>query len=252
MKRAAPELFENAPDLLHQLVTIMNPNILMAAGVPIYRCMQRAGEFVITFPRAYHAGFNQGYNFAEAVNFCPPDWLPKGRECVRHYSTAKRFCVFSQDELVCKIAGEARGLPLNVATAAIEDMTRMRQAEVFYRKAVYGEGIRRSAREYFEMSPDDARQCDVCKTTLFLSAVCCRCDPSKLACLRHFKDLCQCYPEKKMLKYRYTLDELKGLISNLRDRSVPFKEWLKDAGDLFGRMRPGCENKPSKFYNYTD
>lgn len=61
MKSAAPELFQSQPDLLHQLVTIMNPNILMNADVPVYRTDQHAGEFVVTFPRAYHAGFNQGY-----------------------------------------------------------------------------------------------------------------------------------------------------------------------------------------------
>jgi histone demethylase JARID1 len=60
MKSAAPELFHSQPDLLHQLVTIMNPNILMKAGVPVFRTDQHAGEFVVTFPRAYHAGFNQG------------------------------------------------------------------------------------------------------------------------------------------------------------------------------------------------
>lgn len=75
MRSAAPELFQSQPDLLHQLVTIMNPNTLMNAGVPVYRTDQHAGEFVITFPRAYHAGFNQGYNFAEAVNFAPADWV---------------------------------------------------------------------------------------------------------------------------------------------------------------------------------
>jgi len=35
MKRNAPELFEQSPDLLHQLTTIMNPNTLMSAGVPV-------------------------------------------------------------------------------------------------------------------------------------------------------------------------------------------------------------------------
>ena len=35
MKKNAPELFENSPDLLHQLTTIMNPNILMEQGVNV-------------------------------------------------------------------------------------------------------------------------------------------------------------------------------------------------------------------------
>lgn len=35
MKRLAPELFVSQPDLLHQLVTIMNPNTLMTHNVPV-------------------------------------------------------------------------------------------------------------------------------------------------------------------------------------------------------------------------
>jgi [histone H3]-trimethyl-L-lysine4 demethylase len=60
IKCEAPDLFEAQPDLLFQLVTLMNPQRLKEAGVQVYACNQRAGEFVITFPKAYHAGFNHG------------------------------------------------------------------------------------------------------------------------------------------------------------------------------------------------
>ena len=75
VQEIAPELFEAHPDLLHHLVTIVNPNVLMSKGVPVVRTNQEAGEFIVTFPRSYHAGFNQGYNLAEAVNFATADWV---------------------------------------------------------------------------------------------------------------------------------------------------------------------------------
>ena len=114
MKRYAPELFKNQPDLLSELVTNINPNILMAAGVPVYRTDQCAGEVVVTFPRAYHAGFNQGFNFAEAVNFAPADWIKMGREYVDNCIELKRACVFSHDEVICKMALQADGLDYGV------------------------------------------------------------------------------------------------------------------------------------------
>lgn len=60
IRREAPELFEAQPDLLYQLVTLMRPDRLKQAGVRVFGCNQRPGEFVITFPKAYHAGFNHG------------------------------------------------------------------------------------------------------------------------------------------------------------------------------------------------
>jgi hypothetical protein len=63
IKKEAPDLFEAQPDLLFQLVTLMSPERLTDEGVRVYACNQRAGELVITFPKAYHAGFNHGVSF---------------------------------------------------------------------------------------------------------------------------------------------------------------------------------------------
>lgn len=238
MKSAAPELFQSQPDLLHQLVTIMNPNILMSAGVPVYRTDQHAGEFVITFPRAYHAGFNQGYNFAEAVNFAPADWLKMGRECIAHYSHLRRFCVFSHDELVCKMALDPDKLDLTVAAATYQDMLLMVDNEKKMRKSLLEWGVTEAEREAFELLPDDERQCEVCKTTCFLSGMTCSCSADTLVCLRHYTSLCSCPPDKHTLRYRYTLDELPLMLQKLKRKAESFDNWVNKVREALDSHTP--------------
>ncbi len=60
IKSEAPELFEQQPGLLYQLVTMMNPGRISESGVKVVACDQRPNEFVITYPKAYHCGFNHG------------------------------------------------------------------------------------------------------------------------------------------------------------------------------------------------
>ncbi|XP_065358333.1 lysine-specific demethylase 5 [Calliphora vicina] len=237
MKQAAPELFASQPDLLHQLVTIMNPNILMNNGVPVYRTDQNAGEFVITFPRAYHAGFNQGYNFAEAVNFAPADWLKMGRECINHYSMLRRFCVFSHDELVCKMALEPAKLTFGIATACYIDMAEMVDSEKKLRKSLLEWGVTRAERKAFELIPDDERHCQECNTTCFLSAVSCECTKT-IVCLRHYTVLCTCPPDKHTLLYRYTLDEMPLMLQKLKSKAQSFERWLSRCRDIVDANTP--------------
>jgi hypothetical protein len=47
--------------------------------------VQHAGEFVVTFPEAFHAGFSHGFNCAEAVNIGDAEWLRHGRAAVESY-----------------------------------------------------------------------------------------------------------------------------------------------------------------------
>ncbi|XP_056394986.1 lysine-specific demethylase 5C isoform X1 [Hyla sarda] len=225
MKKLTPELFESQPDLLHQLVTLMNPNTLMAHGVPVVRTNQCAGEFVITFPRAYHSGFNQGYNFAEAVNFCTADWLTAGRKCIEHYRRLRRYCVFSHEELMCKMAACPERLDLTLAAAVHKEMLILVQEERRLRKSLMERGITEAEREAFELLPDDERQCQKCKTTCFLSALACYDCPQGLVCLYHIDDLCQCPPARQYLRYRYTLDELPAMLYKLKIRAESFDTW---------------------------
>lgn len=236
MKAAAPELFDSQPDLLHQLVTIMHPDVLRGAGVPVYRTDQRAGEFVITFPRAYHAGFNQGYNFAEAVNFAPADWLAAGRECVAHYSALRRHCVFAHDELVCNMAERASDLEPPEALAALRELRALAAEERRRRRALQEWGVRDAERELPETLPDDERQCAVCRTTCFLSSV--RCECGVRSCLPHVKEACQCPARARQLRYRYTLDELPELLGRLQRREEAAREWADAARDALDPAAP--------------
>lgn len=231
MKAAAPELFKSQPDLLHQLVTIMNPNILMAAGVPIYRTDQHAGEFVVTFPRAYHAGFNQGYNFAEAVNFAPPDWLKIGRECITHYKNLKRFCVFSHDELICKMALEGDRLDLETALETQKELVKATAEEGSLRAKMLKKGLTRTHRTAFELLGDDERLCEVCKTTCFLSSMSCM-DCKHMVCLQHADDLCQCPMDKKTLNFRYDMDELHIMLQTIDFRVNSFDKWMTETKNI--------------------
>uniref|UniRef100_A0A8C4FEH8 [histone H3]-trimethyl-L-lysine(4) demethylase n=1 Tax=Dicentrarchus labrax TaxID=13489 RepID=A0A8C4FEH8_DICLA len=227
MKKLAPELFDSQPDLLHQLVTIMNPNVLMEHGVPVYRTNQCAGEFVVTFPRAYHSGFNQGYNFAEAVNFCTADWLPMGRQCVAHYRRLHRYCVFSHEELLCKMAADPESLDVELAAAVFKEMGEMMEEETKLRQAVQEMGVLSSEQEVFELLPDDERQCHKCKTTCFLSALTCSCSPDRLVCLHHAADLCDCPLGNKCLRFRYDLEEFPSMLYGVKTRAQSYDTWSK-------------------------
>lgn len=95
---------DGAFDVLLGKTTLFPPNVLLEHGVPVYKAVQKPGEFVITFPRAYHAGFSHGFNCGEAVNFAIGDWFPLGSIARRRYALLNRTPLLPHDELLCKEA----------------------------------------------------------------------------------------------------------------------------------------------------
>nr|CCA18657.1 hypothetical protein TRIADDRAFT_27796 [Albugo laibachii Nc14] len=73
-----PEKYHSCHQFLRHKNSMISPNQLKAFGIPVYKTLQSEGEFVITFPTAYHSGFNLGFNIAEAVNFATLRWVPFG------------------------------------------------------------------------------------------------------------------------------------------------------------------------------
>lgn len=61
--------------LLGEKTNLLSPDVVISTGIPCCRLVQNPGEFVVTFPRAYHIGFSHGFNCGEAANFGTPQWL---------------------------------------------------------------------------------------------------------------------------------------------------------------------------------
>merc|ERR1711971_367461 len=85
MKSFMPERFKQNPDLMYRHITLLSPSCCLEQGVEVRHTVQREGEFVITFPNAYHGGFSHGLNCAEAVNFALPQWLSFGAQAMEKY-----------------------------------------------------------------------------------------------------------------------------------------------------------------------
>ncbi|KAK6339375.1 hypothetical protein TWF718_008795 [Orbilia javanica] len=222
MRDAVPELFEQQPDLLFQLVTLLTPTALTKAGVKVYAIDQRAGQFVITFPQAYHAGFNHGFNFNEAVNFAPPDWEPYGRAGVERYHEFRKQPVFSHEELLLTAA--ARDTSIKTALWLAPALEKIRDAELESRSTLR-ELVPGITEQLVEGDlAEEQYQCIVCKSYCYLSQVICDCT-TNVGCIEHHQDICDCSSDKHILRLKHNDEALKELVDKVRDKANMPKAW---------------------------
>ncbi|GAA6027065.1 hypothetical protein JCM8097_006083 [Rhodosporidiobolus ruineniae] len=213
MKQSAPELFEQQPDLMFQLVTLMSPGRLKQHGVRVYAVDQRPNEFIITFPKAYHSGFNHGFNFNEAVNFALPDWLPIGLTCSDRYREIKKNPVFSHDELLMTISTWDK----NPRTSRwlLPNIRDMVDRELEAREAL--RALDTPPEEIIEAwdRPEDEYQCEHCRVLSYLSQLVSE-DGQSIACLEHISTL---PPGPKTLRLRLPDADLLQLANRVKNRA---------------------------------
>uniref|UniRef100_UPI0037E7181F lysine-specific demethylase 4A isoform X2 n=1 Tax=Semicossyphus pulcher TaxID=241346 RepID=UPI0037E7181F len=96
-----PGSSQNCEAFLRHKMTLLSPSILKKYGIPFDKITQEAGEFMVTFPYAYHAGFNHGYNCAESTNFATERWIEYGKQAIL-CSCRKDMVKISMDVFVKK------------------------------------------------------------------------------------------------------------------------------------------------------
>uniref|UniRef100_A0A8C8GC99 [histone H3]-trimethyl-L-lysine(9) demethylase n=1 Tax=Oncorhynchus tshawytscha TaxID=74940 RepID=A0A8C8GC99_ONCTS len=86
MERLAQGFFpgshQNCKAFLRHKMTLISPSILRKYGIPFEKITQEPGEFMVTFPYSYHAGFNHGFNCAESTNFATERWIEYGKQAM--------------------------------------------------------------------------------------------------------------------------------------------------------------------------
>mmetsp|Transcript_2966 Transcript_2966/g.9079 ORF Transcript_2966/g.9079 Transcript_2966/m.9079 type:complete len:729 (+) Transcript_2966:263-2449(+) len=238
MRSAAPHLFEANPGLFYHLTTMVSPADLAQRGARIVRAVQRPGEYIITFPQAYHGGFSTGFNCAEAVNFITADWIPFGRAASARYKIYKWEPIFCHEEIILRAVfspyfarktfpRDAKLLYYEVARI-IQDERRSRVevlSSVSYR--------RRVNLDYLKV-----HRCAVCQQTSVLSAVEL---PSmdggkpRIYCTDHWKTTVKSRKEDPTALYTYTDEELSNVLE--KAKNVTYAKLLES--DELKPLKPG-------------
>ncbi|SPR00706.1 unnamed protein product (mitochondrion) [Plasmodiophora brassicae] len=221
MRDQVPGLFKEEPDLAMQLVTQLLPSTLVAADVSICHAVQNAGEFIVTFPRAFHAGFNQGFNCCEAVNFATDDWLQHGRHAVEDCRRFGKHPVFPTDKLLLNVIERDAGhCDKEVLQHELKHLTKTHED---WRSYWNLRGVERWIRVPVHAEQDDetaVELCSLCNQWCYLSFMKCSCNPNRIVCLHHSNDAkgCKCPVPEMSAFYRYDVSDLTALAESLASR----------------------------------
>ncbi|KAJ9073309.1 hypothetical protein DSO57_1017869 [Entomophthora muscae] len=234
-RREAYKVFEKQPDILFRRCTTLSPQALTKHKVPVYAIDQHPGEFVITFPRAYHAGVSHGLNFIESINFGPADWLPFGQKYVSHLQAFKRPPVFCHEDLVLRTASATHDRSL--ACALRESLEGMQDTM----KDLHLRSSRITLNRVCQPHANTIPKCSVCKAFCFYISLGCKCQQksSRVTCLMHCPELCDCILGTRICYQHLPPAELENGIAHLIEVASPGAQWVERYADFVsGRNYP--------------
>ncbi|GAB2254426.1 hypothetical protein Droror1_Dr00022235 [Drosera rotundifolia] len=245
MKKYFPEISERYTHLLNKRVMQLSPTTLTSEGLPVYRCVQRSGEFVLFLPGVYYAGFDCGFNCLESANFAPLDWLPHGQNVVELYREQRRKTSLSYDKLLLSAANEVVETQWEILLKGKRASKHPRwkdtcgkggllartlgmrvKSEVRQREHLSASSQSRKMDKQFDAT--GKKECITCYCDVYLSAVTCPCNPIRYSCLLHSRNLSCCAWSDKIFLFRYEISELDVLADAVEGRYSAIRRWIKE------------------------
>ncbi|EKX50736.1 hypothetical protein GUITHDRAFT_161702 [Guillardia theta CCMP2712] len=243
LETAVKDTFKSHPDKNHPLMkegehmlmrkTVMiSPSLLKSRGVPVFRCTQRPREFVITFPRGYHAGFNHGFHKGEAVNFALPSWIPYGlvslsRSCLDIEKIIIHAGInFANQRMLRKLKVENDGYDRRITNAAsythdslIWTFRALAAWQTKLIKWASRQGLEISYMHKCDVDPYDRQLCYACNHILHMAYVehVDNKDIELRACPEHAAFLGR---GKLALRIRYSNEVLQKAIADILDKEI--------------------------------
>uniref|UniRef100_A0A2K5QTL3 [histone H3]-trimethyl-L-lysine(9) demethylase n=1 Tax=Cebus imitator TaxID=2715852 RepID=A0A2K5QTL3_CEBIM len=134
-----PAISQGCEAFLRHKVALISPTVLKENEIP-FNCMtQEAGEFMVTFPYGYHAGFNHSFNCAEAINFATPRWIDYGK-VASQCSCGKARVTFSMDAFMRILQPKSYERPLRITEPSVAESQELSnwRDDVVLRRAALG------------------------------------------------------------------------------------------------------------------
>jgi [histone H3]-trimethyl-L-lysine9/36 demethylase len=149
-KRCFPDKFEKCTEYLRHKNTLVHPVVLRNNGIKLRKIVQKPGEFVVLRATAYHAGFNSGFNIAEAVNFASLEW-------VKSFANKVKFCNCIKDSVKINMTVFCDSLISKIKATRVVDKTKMiKMLESVQKDDIKAKELFQRKLEYLQQKKDKA------------------------------------------------------------------------------------------------
>lgn len=192
------------PNFLFNINSMICPDYLSKKGVTVYSTVQKPGEFILTFPESYHAGFSVGFNVAEAVNFTCPTWVKHAEKAMRIYLKSREKVPVLPLQWI--ILESNLKLPIYISKIVKNELINRKEIRKEFNQKL-ADPINFEQQQETSQKDDETRfECSYCIRLCYCSFLKCT------SCQKHYCSnhgfICGCAVDKIKLFTRYTDEEL--------------------------------------------